>query len=186
MLSRAPFPVRAFQAKTLWYLHLCKSSSELIGKVVGLDRNFPVPIIRGSAVKGTTRKYAEQYLLPENRLSQEEFEELFGGSPQEPAPNPGNLIFFNAVPLSSNYLRVDARTNQHDGYYSGDENRMARNNVVPIFFFSVPSGVPYLFAIGSERTETLDRGVEILKQALRKGGLGAKTHVGYGYFEALP
>jgi CRISPR type III-B/RAMP module RAMP protein Cmr6 len=182
MLSRAPFAVETFEAKTLWNLTLCKRPSELVGKVVGIYRNFPVPVINGTTIKGASRNYTEQYLLPEGELSQEEFEVLFGEDPASQEPSPGSLVFFNAIPMSGSYLTVDARTNQHTGFYSGNEERMARNDVVPIFFFSIPSGVPYLFALGSEEPESLARGVQIMKKALRKGGIGGATHVGYGYF----
>jgi CRISPR type III-B/RAMP module RAMP protein Cmr6 len=183
--SRSPFPVRSFTAETLWYYTSGKGASDLVGNLMFFHNNFAVPIIRGSSIRGSAQVYARDYLLPEGQITEEEIKFLFGSSPEEEELSKGALIFFDAFPLTANCLKMGVITNQNDGYYSGNEQSMARNNVIPIFHLSAPSGVPFLFAIGAVDAPTLERGENILRQSLRKCGTGAKIRVGYGYFKSL-
>ena len=185
VLSRAPFPIRTFKTETLWYFVSGKGSSELVGEIPWLHPNFAVPIIRGSAIRGSARAYARDFLLPEYEISEEEIKELFGKAPNEEEPSQGALIFFDAFPLSADCLKVTAITNQSDGYYSGKEQLMCRNTVIPLFHLAVPPKVPFLFAIGSKDPKALELGEKILRLALRKSGTGANIHIGYGYFRVL-
>lgn len=184
-LARSPFPVRAFVAETLWYFTTGKGASDLVGHLMFLHHNFAVPIIRGSGLRGTAHVYARDYLLPEGRITEEEIKHLFGNSPEEEEHTQGALTFFDAFPLSADCLKITAIANQNDGYYSGNEQLMIKNNVIPIYHICVPKDAPFLFAIGSADEKTLERGEKILRQALRKGGAGAKIHVGYGYFKVI-
>lgn len=183
--SRSPFPVRSFTAETLWYYTSGKGASDLVGNLMFLHNNFAIPVIRGSSLRGSAQVYARDYLLPEGQTTEAEIIQLFGHSPEEEEHSQGALIFFDAFPLTADCLKVGAITNQHDGYYSGNEQSMARNNVIPIFHLSTPANVPFLFALGAPDAQTLERGERILRQSLRKCGIGAKVHVGYGYFQSL-
>jgi len=184
-LARAPFPVRTIEAEALWYFVSGKGSSDLIGELLYLHQNFAVPVIRGSAIKGSARAYARDFLLPEGRISEEKLVELFGNDYEDDEVAPGALTFFDAIPLSANCLKVTAITNQSDGYYSGKEELMCRNNVIPLFHLAAPPNTPFLFAIGSTDARALELGEKILRQALRKNGTGANTRVGYGYFKVV-
>jgi CRISPR type III-B/RAMP module RAMP protein Cmr6 len=181
-LGRSPFPVRSFTAETLWYFTTGKGSSDLVGSLLFLHQNFAVPIVRGSTLRGTAHVYARDYLLPEAQITEEEIKHLFGNSPEEEEHNQGALTFFDAFPLSADCLKVTATTCQNDGYYSGNEQLMIKNNVIPLYHLCVPADVPFLFAIGSADDQALEIGEKILRKSLRKSGAGAKIHVGYGYF----
>jgi len=183
--ARSPFPVRSFTAETLWYYTSGKGASDLVGNLMFFHNNFALPIVRGSSIRGTTHVYARDYLLPEDKITEEEIKYLFGNSPEEEEHSQGALTFFDAFPLTADCLKVAVITNQNDGYYSGNEQLMAKNNVIPLFHLSTPAGVPFLFAIGSADAQALERGEMILRQSLRKSGTGAKIHVGYGYFRSL-
>ncbi len=184
-LARSPFPVRVFTAETLWYFTTGKGASDLVGNLLFLHQNFAVPIVRGSSIRGTAHVYARDYLLPEGQITEEEIQHLFGNSPEEEEHTRGALTFFDAFPLSARCLKVTAITNQNDGYYSGNEQLMIKNNVIPLYHLCVPANVPFLFAVGSADDKALELGEKILRQALRKSGAGAKIHVGYGYFKIL-
>lgn len=184
-IERAPFPVRSFTAETLWYFTTGKGASDLVGHLMFLHNNFSAPIVRGSALRGTAHVYARDYLLPDGHITEEEIKHLFGGSPEEEEHTRGALTFFDAFPLSADCLKVTAITSQNDGYYSGDENLMIKNNVIPMFHLSAPPNVPFVFAVGSADEKALEWGEKLLRLALRKSGAGAKIRVGYGYFKSL-
>lgn len=184
MLSMAPLPVRTLHATALWHFRLYKSPSEIAADVAGIHSSFPVPVIKGNAIKGAFRSYCEQYMLPDNELTEQDVVRLLGTSPDAPDPSQGSLRFFDALPTTGGYFMVDARTCQHDGYHSGNEHKLGTDNVIPLFFISVPRGTQFLFALGSFDQPDLDLGITILRRVLRKGGIGRATHVGYGYFEA--
>ncbi len=184
-VARAPFPVRTFTAETLWYFTTGKGASDLVGSLLFLHQNFALPIIRGSSLRGTAHVYARDYLLSEEKITAEEIQHLFGNSPEEEEHNQGALTFFDAFPLVADCLKVTAITNQNDGYYSGNEQLMIKNNVIPLFHLCVRANAPFVFAIGSADDQALETGEKILQLALRKSGVGAKIHVGYGYFRVL-
>jgi len=184
-LARAPFPVRSFTAETLWYFTTGKGASDLVGNLMFLHNNFSVPIVRGSSLRGITRVHARDYLLPDGHITEEEINYLFGSSPEEEELSQGALTFFDAFPLSAGCLKVTAITSQNDGYYSGNEQLMVRNNVIPMLHLSAPPNVPFVFAVGSADEKALEWGEKLLRRALRKSGAGAKVRVGYGYFKSI-
>ncbi len=185
VLERAPFPVRILEAETLWYFTSGRGSSELVGELLSLHQNLALPIIHGSSIRGSAYAYARDFLLPEGQISEEEIKELFGQAPGEEEFSHGALTFFDAFPTEADCLRVTAITNQNDGYYSGNEQLMCRNNVIPIFHLAVSPNEPFLFAIGSPDAQALEAGEGILRQSLRKGGVGRRSRVGYGYFKVF-
>jgi CRISPR-associated protein Cmr6 len=157
-------------------------------------RVLGVPYLPGSSVKGMVRAWAEQYAD-----IRDDAKRLFGPAP-ESADNDrdtGSLIVFDAIPFGKPTLEVDIM-NPHYGKYYGEkvENGMPKNppadylSPVPVFFLTVAKGAKFRFALAlrpglegcSKHKDDLQLGFKLLAEALASIGAGAKTAVGYGYF----
>lgn len=205
---------------------------------IRLHRNYGVPYIPGSALKGVTKHYAIYRLVDENyetlrdKLKKGDFFELTGSVQkliEEPDDSKvsdfkslsfnlkdeqitledlrkifgtqkyeGSIIFFDAFPTPDNLnqkpvLELDIMNPHYQPYYSASNNEL-QNNVEkapgdwhssnPIFFFTVPAGITFQFAIAPRNSdELLDKAKLLLELALKEFGVGAKTSLGYGRFE---
>ncbi|OQY98097.1 MAG: type III-B CRISPR module RAMP protein Cmr6 [Candidatus Brocadia sp. UTAMX2] len=161
-------------------------------------RTLGVPYLPGSSVKGLIRAWADPKPDKDgNPLGygdpkkwEEQYKQLFGDSKDMGA---GRLIVFDAIPEGKPKLEVDIMNPHYGDYYSKKiingqpappADYLSPN---PIFFLTVASGVPFKFALaprpGIGNSTDLTNGYNLLKEALDTIGIGAKTAVGYGYFE---
>ena len=202
---------------------------------IRLLRNYGMPYIPGSALKGIARymgieaiaeanperDFYETVKLIDNALSEGNIEKLskelrpaiingveisidtlarlFGSVESE-----GCAVFFDALvsPVArprdtleiKNLIvknRLDAPfdfdiMNPHYGsYYQEGKAPADWDKPIPIVFLTVRKNVPFLFAVGTSKV--CDEGAEIawilLRGALVRNGVGAKTSLGYGRFE---
>lgn len=149
-------------------------------------RTLGVPYLPGSSVKGMLRAWAD----PEHgwgAAAKEEVRHLFGSTDEV-----GELIVFDALPMRSPPLKLDIMNPHYSAYYAhqaghGEEAVPPADYLSPkpIFFLTVTDEVPFLFGLaprrqGLEAEQDLERGLELLKDALATLGAGAKTAVGYG------
>lgn len=115
----------------------------------------------------------------------------------------GQVLFFDAYPQNEVELDVDIMTPHHTDYYSKNRFPLDNDKVTPIDFYVVKNGTKFIFNIAIskeiEKTDLIIDDKNILKKDLEKGimnfitqnfketlechGIGAKTAVGYGYFE---
>jgi len=156
-----------------------------------------VPYLPASSVKGLAKAClslkANEKKNQEQEELKKEIEELFGTPDRA-----GQLLVFDALPSQKPKLEVDIMNPHYSDYYtgkmqkrkSGDRHTPPADYLSPnpIFFLAVAGGSSFEFALAPRdpgKSPLLKRGFEILEQALTTLGAGAKTAVGYGYFQNL-
>ncbi|WP_233185604.1 type III-B CRISPR module RAMP protein Cmr6 [Thermotoga sp. SG1] len=143
---------------------------------ITLSRNYGVPVIPGSAIKGTFASF-----LYENGEF-DKFSHIFGDEEKE-----GALIFLDAIPVSDLRLSVDIINPHFQPYYMQEKSPPNDwYDPVPVKYIVVGEGI-FQFTVledlersikDSEKKEIKERFIEMLKVY----GLGAKTNYGYGRF----
>jgi CRISPR-associated protein Cmr6 len=120
----------------------------------------------------------------------EKYRWVFGTKSQS-----GNAVFFDAYPEGKINVDIDIMTPHFQKYYQEKEKTKYptdHQSPVPIPFlvldnqkFRFSVAVKCKECVGKEDNscEYLNLTVNLLKEALRNLGIGAKTMVGYGYFE---
>lgn len=143
-----------------------------------LHKTYGVPLIPGSAIKGTCLRAVSALPEPVQKAAAS----LFGS--QDSA---GYAIFHDAwlVPQQAP-LQLDTITVHHSDYYQTQSAWPTDfDDPVPIAFLSVPPGEKFLFAIelpgASPEWKTFVE--SMLHHALTEVGIGGKTNPGYGWFE---
>ena len=149
-------------------------------------RTLGIPYLPGSSLKGMMHAYA--------KLCEKETEHLFGSN----SSGAGQIIVFDAIPNfrseSEKIVEMDIMNPHYGDYYSGKSKNgepippadyLSPN---PILFLTVADNVVFEFALGSrlparENKEILQDAFEIMKGALENLGAGAKTAIGYGFWE---
>jgi len=146
---------------------------------ITLSRNYGLPVIPGSSIKGTFASF-----LYENG-EWEEFSYIFGDEEKE-----GMLVFLDAIPVSDLEFSVDIINPHFQRYYMGED--LPPNDwyePVPIRYVVVGSGIFWFTVLedperpigSSEKKNIRERFIEMLKTY----GLGAKTNYGYGRFDDI-
>jgi CRISPR-associated protein Cmr6 len=178
-----------------------------------LHHIYGIPYIPESAIKGVTRHWAvlrlaEEYVKKGKNIEEaieavskaleegKELEELkeinlnpeitfqdlikiFGTQKEE-----GKVIFFDAYPDESIELKIDIMNPHYPDYYGGDKPPADWQNPVPIKFLTVEKA-KFLFYLASRDKDLLTKAENLLKDALKNYGIGAKTSLGYGVFEEV-
>ncbi len=172
-----------------------------------LHRNFSVPYIPGSALKGVTRCWAILKFASEYKRSPRELDEalmkgkdldlkledisfkdlidIFGFQKMK-----GKVIFFDAFPIienrSEHFITLDVMNVHYKDYYTKGEIPGDWMDPNPVFFLAV-EGLKFKFTLLARKKyeSLLDRAMALLIEALEKIGVGAKTSVGYGYFKRM-
>lgn len=152
---------------------------------ITLHRTYGVPYIPGSALKGLAASYARQRLGDKWKSGSEAYRIIFGDT-----ESAGYITFFDALYMPESArndqpLRPDVITVHHQKYYQGSADAPAD--------WDSPNPVPFLSATGSylialaapdleaEASKTwLKTTYDILRDALKNAGIGAKTSSGYG------
>ncbi|RMD75322.1 MAG: type III-B CRISPR module RAMP protein Cmr6, partial [Lentisphaerae bacterium] len=160
---------------------------------VSFEKITGLPMVRGTAVKGSVSTYATWkangtliFRDPENietdrkRLDDGILAEIFGANAGDAAA--GKVVFYGLFPLSNPCLELDILT-PHPAP-SGD----LREKVNPHVFLAIGAGTFWLCPlrlVRDARVELLEYAAELIAEALRDNGLGAKTAAGYGRFELV-
>lgn len=151
-----------------------------------LHHTYGMPILPGSALKGVCRRGARQ-LLREGKLSQKEFDYLFGTGGDTNAAV-GAVVFYDAwyVPSSvqGKPFHRDVITVHHPGYYGsrGKESPTDFDDPNPVPFLVVKPSAQFLFVLESRSNQWAEFTTNLLVWCLTNLGIGAKTNAGYGYF----
>jgi len=151
-----------------------------------LHRLYGLPIIPGSALKGLARAYAEMVLgkAPDDP----EVVAVFGKPPGSTPLETGEIIFFDAIPITSPKFKLDVMTPHFQKYYQGSSDPPADwQDPNPIHFLTVEK-TQFLFAVAARREAGKDyvgQAKTWLEKGLAELGIGAKTAAGYGYFEEV-
>jgi CRISPR-associated protein Cmr6 len=99
----------------------------------------------------------------------------------------GAVVFHDAWPRQWPRLVTDILNSHHAEYYSkANEPPGDWEDPVPVYFLSVPPGIPFRFALTKRRDDVaqadLDLAADWLAGGLTVLGCGAKTATGYGHF----
>jgi len=156
-----------------------------------------VPYLPGAAVKGMVRSWLEAWGSDEEK---NQLLNLFGSDDKDPekqnsAPQAGDLIFFDALPVSGVQLGIDIMTpHMGDWYAQGNniKNIQRESEKVPADWhdpvpikYLVVKNAQFLFAIAPRKKAHIKEACDMmgaLDAALTYIGAGAKTAVGYGFF----
>lgn len=134
-------------------------------------------------------KSKDETIIPDEKLYNflknnwkeiELFQNIFGTQQQQ-----GKVIFFDAYPVDKIELKMDVMTPHYGPYYSDTSGKTPPadyHNPNPIKFLTVEKTM-FQFYLASKSSDLLQIAEEWLKDALQNFGIGAKTSMGYGYFE---
>jgi CRISPR-associated protein Cmr6 len=153
-------------------------SESVLETSVTLHRTYGVPYIPGSALKGLAASFTRQHLGEAwQRGNPSPYTILFGDT-----QTAGYITFFDAMPLpNSARLHPDIITVHHEGYYQkGTEPPADWDDPNPVPFLSATGR--YLIALAGPSV-WVEATFQILRQALKHLGIGARTSSGYGRLE---
>ncbi|MBW2096694.1 MAG: type III-B CRISPR module RAMP protein Cmr6 [Deltaproteobacteria bacterium] len=170
------------------------------------DHNMGIPYIPASGVKGIVRFAHTLSLLanlPEEKVKRDkdgkkvfddeadwtDIPELFGTHKKREEKR-GKVVFLDAYPEKVPDLYVDIMNPHYGQYYSDDTNKQPPGDYLdpkPIKFLTVARGTVFVFRalVDREITGLVDKVKVAFNKALTEEGVGAKTAVGYGYFDIL-
>lgn len=137
---------------------------------ITISRNIGVPYIPGSALKGVANHHCDAINC----------KDIFGTQDAK-----GKVIFFDAFPAINggmNIFDLDIMNSHYSDYYSKGETPGDWMKPVPLIFLTVKKDTKYKFCIASKNESFLQDATDLLKKALQKNGVGAKTSLGYGRF----
>lgn len=168
-----------------WRLVLGMGEASVYETHLTLHHTYGFPYIPASSIKGALRHY-----VAEN--APDMVEKIFGENDQHSStkkPIRGQCIFFDAFPLKAPRVEVDVITPHYPDYYSKGQPPADWQSPNPIHFLTVGHGTPFRFLIGLPNSKDMTGlGTQLgrwLKNMLEERGLGAKTAVGYGYWQQI-
>ncbi|MEI8633107.1 type III-B CRISPR module RAMP protein Cmr6 [Vibrio sp. PP-XX7] len=146
-----------------------------------LSRNYGMPYIPGSSLKGVVRAWAEAQLF--NAEYADDLAELFGTRNSDKLDRVSGLVTFHDawwIPQGSDKPFVlDVVTTHHQAYYNGQQDKPSdKDSPIPNHLLAVQGS--FLFVLEGE-AEHVAFCQTMLTHALQSQGIGAKTAAGYGY-----
>jgi len=165
-----------------WRLVINLGAASTYETSILLHRNYSIPFIPGSAVKGVTYHYALE-LRDNNKILEKDINKIFGTQKTK-----GEVIFFDAFPVfeqTDDFVVADVMNVHYRDYYQDESGRTPPRdsmNPVPVFFLAV-EGLKYRFTVASKDQQLAEKAGNLVSSALREFGIGAKTSTGYGYFK---
>jgi CRISPR-associated protein Cmr6 len=154
-----------------------------------LHHTYACPYISGSALKGCLRSFVIRDLFNNDESVAEkdaDFCEIFGTQ-----GNSGKVLFLDAFPQKCDKLDTDIMNPHYPQYYQGTRKPKDDDSPIPIPFYAVSKGTEFTFGLVSQKSDIKSlsiRGItfiELLASTLQEMGIGAKTAIGYGWFETL-
>jgi CRISPR-associated protein Cmr6 len=210
-LQKEGYNLQNFSLSLSWRLVIGLGASHPQETSMTLHHIYGIPYIPGSAIKGVTRhwtvlKFAEEMSKSENikfekaigevskalengeklelKVGGLEFNqliEIFGTQKQE-----GKVVFFDAYPVGEMKLKIDIMNPHYPKYYSEGQPPTDWQNPVPLKFLTVKN-TKFVFYLASKSKDDpekklLNEAKELLLEAIKNYGIGAKTSLGYGHF----
>ncbi len=185
-----------------WRLIVGLGNESVYETSMTLHHIYGIPYIPGQAIKGVARNLIINQVFEKNdkketdlkgaenrALDDEGFGKIFGK-----LDNQGKVIFFDAFPTGKITLKPDIMNPHYAPYYSEGKPPADYHNPIPIPFLTVEN-TPFEFIIGIKEKDNqeiklgdsegkiLNVASKWLKNTLQEHGIGAKTAVGYGYFD---
>lgn len=166
-------------------------SGSVLETGITLDPLYGFPVLPGSAIKGVTRHFCEEYLLPSKVISSQTITRLFGAPRNTPCEE-GSVVFYDAWPslntMGSQLLGMDVITPHYQKYYQENGRTYPTDDMdpKPHPFLVVRKDIPFTFGLRASSICTHDDDVQLagslVTQTLTTFGIGAKTGSGFGYF----
>ncbi len=155
------------------------------------SRNYGVPIIPGSALKGAFSNYIKEE--PEKVQMAEHLKFIFGqGDPAKEDDNTrGALVFLDAIPQGTVSFGLDIVNNHFQPYYMEEGNPPNDwYNPVPVTYLVVSNATFRFTALYNSMMTMSKENFMVLRDRIEKSfvemltlyGIGAKTNYGYGRF----
>jgi CRISPR-associated protein Cmr6 len=164
-------------------------SENIVETSISLHRTYGVPYIPGSALKGLAANYARLYLDADWQKDGKYYKVVFGDTDDS-----GYINFFDALYIpdtgyKGQALYPDVITVHHQKYYQDSQEVPAdSDSPIPVPFLSATG--TYLIALAAPDLEQADTWIcitfQVLENALKTLGIGAKTSSGYGRMELEP
>lgn len=149
------------------------------------SRNYGVPIIPSSAIKGCFSHYCKNA----NTFNDEEFKLIFGEdlSNSQPENICGKVIFLDAIPISKVEFGLDIVNNHFQKYYMNGDVPNDWYNPVPVTYITITKGVFKFTVIATDKisSELSSRIRKEFIEMLNAYGIGSKTNYGYGRFKQM-
>ncbi len=187
-LSESGYKVKTYTYKSVSPFIIGMGSPSALENGLTFNRNWGLPTIPSSAIKGVIRNYIEFYGTEEEKKKVEKYL----GSDDDEHPKSGEVNFLSAYMLETgkNVYVTDIINNHFQPYYGAEdkEEELLKNppndwyNPNPVFFISLSKGLNFNFTIVGKDEEVIEEVSEWLQRALKEIGVGAKTAVGYGRF----
>lgn len=211
-LSNMKYVIEKKELKLNWRLVINLGATSVYETSLLFHRNYSIPYIPGSAVKGVTRHWAilkfaknaentrispqdvDKALSSGNNLelsveniSFTDLIEIFGTQDKK-----GKVIFFDALPIidkkdlnnnNKNLIVLDVMNVHYKPYYDEKDEPGDWHNPIPVFFLAVEKGTKFRFVLASKKEELVEKAEKLLEESLENIGIGAKTSAGYGYLE---
>ncbi|CAG8999680.1 MAG: hypothetical protein CENE_01659 [Candidatus Celerinatantimonas neptuna] len=144
-----------------------------------LSRNYGMPYIPGSSIKGVVRAFVQRHL---SEYASEISELLGSDDPDASSPQSALVTFHDAwwTPHGNNKPFVlDVVTTHHQAYYNGKSEKPSdKDSPIPNHLLAVQGSFLFVLEGAPEHTRVC---ATMLKKALQGDGIGAKTAAGYGY-----
>lgn len=208
-LEKDGFSKGSIQLNLSWRMVIGLGASHPQETSMTLHHIYGIPYIPGSAVKGVTRhwivkKFSEKYAttfstdfqtavdkilkalekgeILELEINNTRFEDamkIFGTQDQS-----GEVVFFDACPVGEINLKIDVMTPHYPGYYSKQIEPADWQSPNSIKFLTVEKTRFQFYLVSKKENEgSLKKALIWLKESLNQFGIGAKTSIGYGYFD---
>jgi len=177
-----------------WRLAIGIGSASVYETSISLHHIYGIPFIPAQSIKGSFRSYIiENYFesSEENAFEDEGFVTIFGSNDKQ-----GKVIFFDAFTKESE-IKIDIMNNHYQPYYNPQRNKnpnpVDTHDPNPVNFMTLKNA-KFEITIATKENIKINEGLfkykdtlavvkEELSNSLESFGIGAKTAVGYGYFE---
>ncbi len=206
---RLGYVVETFTASVQWRLAVGLGCPSVYENNITLHHIYGIPYIPASSIKGIARSFMilKDFNGDEKvALQDKNFCDIFGSTSNSiyKESRRGSVIFFDAFPTShkeategmkntektkdiGDIIEYDVMTPHYYKYYNGEAPPADYYSPKIIPFLVVKKGVPFKFTLmaRAKNSDNLKQVRDKLKEALLNHGMGAKTSVGYGYFNAI-
>ena len=182
----------SIEVKNSWRLAIGIGTASVYETSITLHHIYGIPFIPAQSIKGSLRSYiiVNYFESNEDRAFEDKgFVTIFGSNDRQ-----GEVIFFDAFTKESE-IKMDIMNNHYQKYYNGSESPTDTQNPNPVNFLTLKNA-KFEITIATKDNVIIEDGIfkdkellalvkEELSDSLEIFGIGAKTAVGYGYFDLI-
>lgn len=173
---------KSFISQTKTRVVVNHGNETVLENSLALHPYYGFPVIPGSALKGVTRHFCNEFW----DIDPDSIKKIFGNSSTE-----GSIIFLDAWPenIINEFFEVDIFTQHYVDYYREKDLPSDNQPTNPVNFLVVRRGIKFEFSIApsskyqeDEIEQLMTITQDLIIEAMRTFGVGAKTDSNYGYF----